>query len=542
MHEELHELLSAWHGVDISDERRELLLTKLRQDSAFLRAFVTEVRTFSMLHAVQAAEPRWLILQDELGIPDHEENTFENRLLNAVQAQPRPFVAAWWRPLAAMTAGAAIFFAALLFLTKPDSATSHLAQTTPVSENTDRLAVAVRVDAVVWDSSQCKIPQAGGSLSIGPLRFSKGHVTLAYTSGVSVHIEGPADLDLVASDRIICRRGNLRAKIVEGAEGFTIETPGAAIIDLGTEFGVNVDDGGLSQIVVYEGKAEASLLAPDGTPRRTQTITAAQSIELNPRDGTMRSLAPRELLPAPDLTIAPLKIPKDYPQRVLASGPLHYWRGENTEDDRLLDAAPGGMNLRICGPVKTLDDGSLSFVESSEPQFLRAEASWMPPDEFAIELWFASTAFHNSVLAIVQTSEPERGDLVMLELTRRNPATPLRPGRVRFLYRWPPGGSDGVNLHSSPLYVPYRWQHLVCQRRGGTLEMYLDGKSVGETLLQGMEQTIAGMLRFGRLYEDPQSLHARQFHGRIAEMAVYERALSIDEIRQHAQADHTESR
>ncbi len=45
---------------------------------------------------------------------------------------------------------------------------------------------------------------------------------------------------------------------------------------------------------------------------------------------------------------------------------------------------------------------------------------------------------------------------------------------------FPPGGTDGVNLYSAPLYIPYRWQHLVCQRRGSTLEMYLDGQFVGD--------------------------------------------------------------
>lgn len=535
MSEELHELLSAWHGDDISDEHQERLTKKLRQDPAFRRAFVTEARTFAMLHAVQAAEPRWLTLQDELGISEHEERSFETLLLDAVQARPRPFVASWWRPFAGLTAAAAAVFAALFFLSPWRTSMNDETNATSVPESTDRLAVAVRVDAVHWDAKQKHPPLAGDTITSGPLSFSKGHVTLAYISGVSVHVEGPADLVLVGPDRIICHRGNLRAKIVDGAEGFTIETPGAAIIDLGTEFGVHVDDGGLSQVIVYEGKAEASLLAPDGTPRRTQTLSAAQSIELNPRDGTMRSLAPREFLPAPDLSIAPLKIPIDYPQRVLAAHPLHYWRGANAKDHQIPDSASGGMNLRIFGPIKTLDDGSLAFGETNEPQYLRAEGSWMPPEDFAIELWFASTAFHNSTLAAVQAIAPDRGDLAMVELTRRNPTTPLRPGRVRFLYRWPPGGTDGVNLHSAPLYAPYRWQHLVCQRRGGTLEMYLDGKHVGETSLQGMEQTIASSLRFGRLNEDPQSLNARQFQGRLAELAIYERALSIEEIRHHAQ-------
>ena len=536
MSEELHELIAAWLGEEIGDERREVLLSRLRDDAAFRAAFVTEARTFAMLHAVQAPEPRWLALQDELGLAQEAEPAFESRMREAVEARPRPFVAAWWRPLAALAGGLAAVFAALFFLNPPEQAPGTIATAGGSLGEGERLAVAVRVDGVRWDDAQKNAPRSGGSVSSGPLRFSSGQLTLAFTSGVSVHVEGPADLVLAGPDRIVCHRGNLRAKIVEGAEGFTIETPGAAIVDLGTEFGVNVDGVGRSQVVVYEGKAEASLLAPDGSPRRTQTLSAAQSVELDPRAGTMRSLSPRELLPAPDLDIAPLSLPADYPERVLAAGPRHYWRGSDARGGEIPDSASGGMNLRIAGPVKVLEDGSLAFDQVAEPQFLRATGTWMPPGEFAIELWFASTAFHNSILAVVQAAPPGHGDLAMVELTRRNPATPLRPGRVRFLYRWPPGGTDGVNLYSAPLYVPYRWQHLVCQRRGGTLEMYLDGEAVGETDLQGMEQTIASTLRFGRLNEDANSPNARQFQGRLAEMAVYERALPSEVIREHAMA------
>jgi hypothetical protein len=532
---ELHELLAAWLGGEISKERRVALLARLRRDEEFREAFVTEVRTFAMLQAVQSPEPRWLRLQDELGLAGaNESEAFESRVRVGLRSRPRPFVAAWWRPLAASAAAVAVIFAVLFFRRGPEL---PLPTGGDVAGSRERLAVAVRLDDVRWDGAQEHPLLAGGSVAAGPLRISAGRLTLAYFSGVSVHVEGPADLVLVGPDRILCRRGNLRAKIVEGAEGFTIETPGAAIVDLGTEFGVKVETNGRAQVVVYQGKAEASLLAPDGSPRRTQTLSAAQSVELDPGSGTMRSISPRELLAAPALDIAPLRLASDYPQRILAAKPRHYWRGTDAEGGRLRDLVTGSASLRVAGPVQTMSDGSLRFTDSEEPQYLRADGEWMPPDEFAIELWFASAAFHNSVLAVLQSAPPGRGDLVMAELTRRNPATPLRPGRVRFLYRWPPGGTDGVNLYSAPLYIPYRWQHLVCQRCGSMLEMYLDGQSVGETSLQGMEQTIASTLRFGRLNEDALSGNARQFQGRLAELAVYERALAVEEIRGHAGLD-----
>ncbi len=93
-----------------------------------------------------------------------------------------------------------------------------------------------------------------------------------------------------------------------------------------------------------------------------------------------------------------------------------------------------------------------------------------------------------------------------------------------------------MNLYSEPLYVPYRWHHLICQRRNDVLEMFLDGHHVGKTHLLGLEDTITCNLRFGRLKESAPDKLVRQFGGRMAELAVYERALSPDEIRHHAEA------
>lgn len=523
MSEDLHEIIAAWFGEETSDERREVLLKRLREDVAFRAEFVTELRTFSMLHAVQAPEPRWLALQDELGMANPSNDFSEERIRAAIRVQPRPFVASWWRPVAAMAACLAGVFAVLLLIKSPNAVT-----------NRENLAVAVRVDDVKWDSAQVNAPQAGGLVSAGDLRFGSGKLTLAFLSGVSVHIEGPADISLLGPERIVCRRGNIRTLVNEGAEGFTIETPGGAVVDLGTEFGVNVEGGGRTQVMVYQGQAELALLSPDGSPRRTRLLNAQQSSELDPQADTFRGIEPREILAAPDLRIPALNLSANYSQRILKSNPLHYWRGQAAVNGSIADAAPGAKALHIQGAVVPQPDGSLVFAAVDEPQFLRTEGEWTPPAEFAVELWFASEAFHNSTLAVMHALDDEHDTLSMLQLTRRDARNALRPGRVRFLFRWPPGSRDGVNVYSAPLYTPYRWQHLVCQRRGTVLEMYLDGRLVGDTSLQGSEKTTASVLRFGRLFETAGSRDARQFVGRMAEIAVYEHVLTAAEIREHS--------
>lgn len=527
MSEDLHEIIAAWFGEEMPDERREALLRRLRQDAAFRAELVEELRTFSMLHAVQAPEPRWLALQDELGMAAPRSDSADEQIREALRAQPRPFVASWWRPLAAMAACLAAVFASLLVVKPSQPALAAM-------PNREYLAVAVRVDEVQWDARQMNAPLAGDLVSAGDLCFGRGKLTLAFLSGVSVHIEGPADISLLGPERIACRRGNIRTLVNEGAEGFTIETPGGAVVDLGTEFGVNVEGGGKTQVMVYQGQAELALLSPDGSPRRTRLLNEQQSSELDPQADTFRGIEPREILAAPDLRIPALNLSANYSQRILKSKPLHYWRGQAAANGVIEDAAHGARALRIKGDVVPQPDGSLAFAAGSEPQFLRADGEWTPPAEFAVELWFASDAFHNSVLSVMHVVDDENDTLSMLQLTRRDARNALRPGRVRFLFRWPPGSRDGVNVYSSPFYTPYQWQHLVCQRRGDVLEMYLGGRLVGETSLRGNELTTACMLRFGRLFEAADRRDARQFVGRMAEIAVYEHGLSAEEIREHA--------
>ena len=69
-------------------------------------------------------------------------------------------------------------------------------------------------------------------VTAGRIRFQEGRLTLAFFSGVSLTVEGPADLELLAGDRVFCHYGKLRARVPHGAEGFTVRTAGYEVVDL----------------------------------------------------------------------------------------------------------------------------------------------------------------------------------------------------------------------------------------------------------------------------------------------------------------------
>lgn len=147
------------------------------------------------------------------------------------------------------------------------------------------------------------LPTAIGSRLVpGRMTLVEGLATIRFDHGVDVNVEAPADFEIVATDQIWLHSGRLVATAETGAEGFTVRTPTAELIDKGTEFGVSVGDAGVSDVVVFDGLVEAR---PDvtGDSRLLETgerirITSANVTSLDEGDdriaGQVRYSVPSE--------------------------------------------------------------------------------------------------------------------------------------------------------------------------------------------------------------------------------------------------------
>ncbi len=85
--------------------------------------------------------------------------------------------------------------------------------------------------------------------------LQKGTVKVAFDYGAEVIIEGPAEFELENAKEMILHSGRLYAVVPRGATGFTVQTPYSTVIDLGTEFGVEVDFDGSTDVHMFTGKA-----------------------------------------------------------------------------------------------------------------------------------------------------------------------------------------------------------------------------------------------------------------------------------------------
>lgn len=86
--------------------------------------------------------------------------------------------------------------------------------------------------------------------------LESGQVHLQLKQGASVCIQGPAEWWVIDGNRFNLQAGKLLAKVPHQATGFTVETPTSTIVDLGTEFGVEVDLAGEANVKVLRGRVQ----------------------------------------------------------------------------------------------------------------------------------------------------------------------------------------------------------------------------------------------------------------------------------------------
>ncbi len=97
--------------------------------------------------------------------------------------------------------------------------------------------------------------------------------------GATVLIEGPCIFELLNDNAIRMHRGRIAAQVPERAIQFTVKTPTAQIVDLGTEFGVDVKASGHTVAAVFDGRvrlAEA-IESSDQTPQTVELTQGKQT-------------------------------------------------------------------------------------------------------------------------------------------------------------------------------------------------------------------------------------------------------------------------
>jgi hypothetical protein len=126
----------------------------------------------------------------------------------------------------------------------------------------------VATAAATW-ADPAHAPRAGQPLPRGPSSLTSGLAQVRLDNGVSLIFEGPAKFEIKSQAAVVLSLGKLTVNVPPDAHGFTVETPSARTVDLGTEFGVVVDDTGNTETHVIRGTVEVTPIAGGTTTRLT---------------------------------------------------------------------------------------------------------------------------------------------------------------------------------------------------------------------------------------------------------------------------------
>ena len=541
---DLADALAAWQGAPVDAARREELLARMRADEAFRKEFVEMVWTLSMVQVVQAPEPRWLGLSEELGICGDEEDAAgdgtELAIMAEVRRKPHQLqVSRRWRTMAMVSTGMAALLMLLLMIGMHMD--TGLAGNERLPDER-RLAVLSGADGAVWEREP--VLAGGNWLRPGAHRLLAGHETLVFSDGVRVRLQAPLEFSLVDGDTLSCRRGAMRVREPDGAEGFRVEVPFGTVTDQGTEFAVAVGPDNGTRVAVFEGKVEIGIHQRENDGIRMIPMAAGEAMQVA-ADGTIKPADATGMPPPPDLALPPLELPDAYADRILAGKPRHYWRLDRMENGKVPDETGNGNPLEPLGTVEiSADAGGRNSLRLAGAGGLRSRVPWrLHRDGAALELWFASEVSQPSALAALATRKADVRHFAMLGHNNSDTAEgypgKLMSNTLRFLTRWPIGIQGGVNLFSKPVIGPFSWHHVVIQIKGRRMELHIDGMPVKVATADPMPETIDAFMTFGFAHTmgrkgQNKGQPDRFLVGRMAEIAVYDRVLSPGEIRERA--------
>ncbi len=325
------------------------------------------------------------------------------------------------------------------------------------------------------------------------LNLAAGLAELTFDSGAKVILNAPSRFTVGEALGGNLQFGKLVAKVPHTAHGFTIDTPGGKVVDLGTEFGVKVTFDRRMDVIVYVGDVEingspvsAGSGATGEAPKGIH-LHAGQAITLGPNQPA-KLIDPKNERFVRDLTPLgdPAKAEAAYVEFMKSLKPVVWFRMEGNDADRMLHDESGNVP-----DVKLLWDGPGSpFVKGP----------------VGMSLWLRGDKLKDCAI-VPDYPKAEHGKLTVSAWAYAVNRTSYesivknwnRTGQGQFEFGL---CGDGIDLSiqiadangqavllREGLARPFpltQWQHVAFVTDGSTLRLYRQGREVGAVQHDGL--------------------------------------------------------
>jgi Concanavalin A-like lectin/glucanases superfamily len=536
---DLERLLEELVDGDLTPAERLRLMGLLRGDRASLEASADYLLLDSMLawegsRSGKVSGDDWLALRDGVAPPRPARSRHVGlRTLAGLAAIVLVAIVLGWRAGTSPRG--------------PEFATNAKPRPTPSEprggDEIDARAVAVLSRAInpVWGATSLPT-EVGSGLPPGRLVLQSGLIQVEFFGGALVILEGPADFELLSADRASCRRGRLMVRAPVQSSHFSVVTPRADVIDLGTEFGVRVDEAGGSEVQVFEGSIELQGGRAAELPAAGRKLISGQAVRIDESGVSAISRADAGVyvgareLDARSLADSGVRYRAWLDQsRRLQADPrvrLYYsfegqqgW--ERSLRDRAADPGPG-FDGSIVGcrwaEGRWPGKASLDFKRPSDRVRLYV------PGEFkalTLAVWVRVDDFDHRLNSLILSDGWNLRGQVHWELDGK--------GRLIFALK-----ANGVRCDSPVVLGPDQlglWNHLVTvfDPRHGTAASFVNGREVARQKVPVESRASIGWADLGNWSypepKDPANAPVRNLNGRIDEFVVFDQALDADEVR-----------
>jgi len=143
----------------------------------------------------------------------------------------------------------------------------------------------------------------GEEIPPGKLRLESGVIEITFATGAKAAIEGPAQFKLTSNGSMELELGKIATEVPRRAKGFTVTTPTATVIDLGTRFGAIVGNDKSSEVDVFQGRVKLTAADEKANPAEGWRLTQGMAMFVDERGATPANVLPETAFPQPNITI-----------------------------------------------------------------------------------------------------------------------------------------------------------------------------------------------------------------------------------------------
>ena len=395
----------------------------------------------------------------------------------------------------------------------------------------------------------------GDVLPAGTLRFEEGVAEIDFFCGATLIVEGPAVLDVESDWSVRVNRGRLRANVPPAARGFVVKAAESEIVDLGTEFALEV---GLENTRVEVIEGEVELRGGDHHGDRLLTGEGRSLAGKLAESGTFEGLS----------TLADLQVRRDdaaaqhfetwkthsgrlsIDQRLVAYFPISEAQSERIV--RNAASTGGGLDGNLVGPVNRVAgrfgplSSGLEFDRTGARVRTRIDGQFQ---SFTFACWARIDSLDHVYNALFMADGYENGEphwqirddgrlmfSVMVDDTKevrvqsRIDRKIVRDAGLHHVYYTEPfwdESKSGQWFHLAAVYDP----------AGRHVTQYVNGVQLGSEpivdkfYIADLKIGAAELGNWGQPFRDSPWFSVRNLNGTIDELALFNAALSSQEIR-----------